>query len=233
MPLAYQQFQDFSRGISNDRFLGQWYARDVDWCSIRQSSKWVVLSNNYRTAPTFWTLSGSDYIYAFLVDVNPWGGGAIRPLAICGSKAVDTTTGTTFLSSVDTFRNALFVESAWTNYWAIIANWAIWRWDNDSSWIGTATSYLPLTWTSDFRTVLLDWAFLYIGGDWVVDCIDVSTSTWAIYKTLTMSGVCRWLSKQGDQIFVYTNDWLNWYRLLLANFVIKQNCISLFCFFVI
>lgn len=210
MPLSYQQFQEFNRGISNDRFLGQWYARDVDWCNIRQSSKWVVLANNDRTLQT--VASPDWYIIAFLTDVNNWID-SNNTYWICEGKVFDVDSGNWWLNSLAAARNALFVESDWVNYGAIITTTAIWRWNNDSASITAAASYLPLTWTSDYRAVLLDWAFLYIGGDWVVDCIDLSTSTWSIYKTLNMKGICRWLSKQWDQIFVYTNDWLNWYKM--------------------
>jgi hypothetical protein len=47
---------------------------------------------------------------------------------------------------------------------------------------------------------------MYVGGNGTVDAIDISTSTWFLYKTVTIPGQCRGITEIGDQIFIYSED---------------------------
>ncbi len=68
----------------------------------------------------------------------------------------------------------------------------IWRRNDDSSSVGTATAYMSLSDnTSDYRPILVSGGFMYVGGNGTVDAIDISTSTWVLYKTCTIPGQCR------------------------------------------
>lgn len=214
MPLSYQQQKEWYRGLTDDRFSGKWYVADIRWCNFRQSTRWVVLSNNYRTVPTYQP-SWSENIYSFMHNVNPWGWSARRTYAIMWDKVFDTTTGSTALSSVASFRNGLFVKSAWVNYWVILAtSTAIYRWNDDTSGIGTAaTIAATLSWTANFRAVLVDWGYMYVWGNGVVDAIEITSGTWARAFTLNIPWDCRAITKIWDQIFVYSSDWLNWYKM--------------------
>lgn len=208
MTLAYQQTTDFTRWISDDRFLGQWYVADAEGVNLR-NSRGVTLSSNSKTLST---VSAPDwYIIGFMTDVNDWID-TTNTYWICQWKVFDVNTGNGALSSLSSGRNNFYMDSAGTRYGAIVTTTAIWRRDNDSSNIWAAASYLPLNDTSDFRAVYVDWPFVYIGGDKSVYSIDCSTSTWVIYKTVTIPWVCRAITKVWDQIFIYTNDWNNWYK---------------------
>lgn len=210
--LLYQQTRDFTRWITDDRFLGQWYVADAEGVNIRKSSRWVVLSNNTRTSTTQLT-TGYNQIYAFL----EWrvGAGDYDTLAVLPDKIYNTT-DLSFYNPVsganNSQRNGWVILSAGVNYGIILTQGYVRRRNNDSSNPSTATSQVTLTGVSEYRPYLYDWGFLYVGGDWVCDAIDVSTSTWVITKTLNISGVVRWITKIGDQIYVYSNDGMNGYK---------------------
>lgn len=209
MTLSYQQTIDFTRWISDDRFLGQWYVADAEGVNIR-NAVWVTLSNNNKTLST---VSSPDwYIIAFMTDVNNWVD-SNNTYWICQGKVFDVDSWSGWLNTLSSARNATFITNWSTTYWAIITTTDIWRWDNSTSSITTAASYLStLTDTSDYRAIYLDWPFLYVWGNKITYCIDCSTSTWVVYKTVTIPWVCRAITKVWDQIFIYTNDWNNWYK---------------------
>lgn len=209
MKLAYQQTSDFTRWISDDRFLGQWYVADAEGVNIR-NAVWVTLSNNNKTLST--VASPDWYIIAFMTDVNN-GIDSNNTYWICQGKVFDVDSGSWWLNTLSAARNATFITNGTTTYWAIITTTDIRRWNNTTSPITTAASYLAtLTDTSDYRAIYLDWPFLYVWGNKITYCIDCSTSTWVVYKTVTIPWVCRAITKVWDQIFIYTNDWNNWYK---------------------
>jgi len=210
--LMYQQTKDFTRWITDDRFLGQWYVSDAEGVNIRKSSRGVVLNNNTRTSSTQLD-TWYNQIYAF-IDWRIWPG-VYHTLAICNTKVWDTvywTLYTVITGANNAMRNAWIVKSAGVNYAAVITQWYVWRRDNDTSEPWSATNVVTLSWLSEYRPLLYDGGFLYVWWDGVVDAIDVSTSTWILTKTLNVSGIVRGITKIGDQIYVYSNDGLNGYK---------------------
>lgn len=216
MPLAYQQQKERFRWLTDDRFSGDWYVADIRWCSFGRGTRWVVLSNNYRTAPTHqWDFITNENAYAFMFNANLWWLSGRSNLIVLGDRVFNTLDWSWFLSWTISFRNWLFVKSAWTNYGVLLWTWtSIYRWDDDASGVGTATTIAAtLSGTSNFRPVLVDWWYLYVGWDGVVDAIEITSGTWTTTFSVSIPWQCRAITKIWDQIFLYSSDWLNWYKM--------------------
>lgn len=212
MTLTYQQQKDFSRGITDDRFLWQWYVSDAEGVNIRKQSRGVFLSNN--TASTDVAITTWDNIFWFL---NAKTGVNFEVCAFLSDKVRSSTTWAIVYSRTNNtnndIRNVWIVKSAWNEYGIVITQWYVWRWLYSNNVTSVTENLVTLSGTSDYRPYVYDWWFIYVWWDWKVDVIDVSTTTWIITKTMTMPWVCRGLSMIWDQIFVYSNDWKSWYKM--------------------
>lgn len=221
MPLQYQQQKTWFNGITDDKFLWNWYVTDAEWVNIR-SSRGVTLSNSkYSTvvSDVSWSLS-SNSIYRVHTILNAtkttW------PIqkeiyGIYGTWVINTSDSSIFNPvGLSAAVNATLIKSWWVNYWVVARSgntWAIWRRDDDTQSITNMASYMNLSYTSEYRPLLYNGWFLYVWGNWAVEAIDVSTTTWVVAYTVTIPWDCRGLTMIWDQIFIYSNDGKNWYKM--------------------
>lgn len=217
MPLAYQQQKDWSKWITDDRFLGNGFVSDAEGVNIRKSSRGVILSNNKMESvlDTSFLWVWSTYRLYSICEFK-WGTTEYSVKWLYSSGVFDMSWSYSEYSwTLSWARNMIWVRSAWVNYWVIVtSNWQLWRWNDDTQPIWLASNYLPIdSNVSDYRPILLSWWFMYIWGNWVVQAIDISTSTWFVFKTVSIPWICRWITEIWDQIFIYSNDSYNWYKM--------------------
>lgn len=217
MALAYQQQKDFTKWITDDRFLGSGFVADAEWVNIRKSSRGVVLSNNNieEVLDTSFLWVWSTYRLYSICEFK-WWTSEYSVKALYASGVFDMSWSYSEYSwTLLGARNMFNVVSAWVNYWVIVTStWQLWRRNDDTQPVWLASNYLTIdTKSSDYRPILISWWFIYIWGNGIVQAIDISTSTWFVYKSVTIPWICRGITEIWDQIFIYSNDWSNWYKM--------------------
>lgn len=209
--MKYTQIKDFTRWITDDRFLGQWYVSDCEWVNIRKSSRWVVLSNNYRTVYTLWTTWG--IISSFWNSLISW---TKRTILCQWYKIFNTYNNKEVYSNIN-ITDADFMLNLWTiwNYWYAITNLYLNRWDN-STWLITSNIVNePLFWSTWSWTV---WTW------WTIWSNKASHTSWTavLSQNLTSSNgkrhilYIRWSKTSGTSLTInvwwatlwtITNNW--------------------------
>ena len=186
MALAYQQQKDFTKWITDDRFLGSGFVADAEWVNIRKSSRGVILSNNNleEVLDSSFLWVWSTYRLYSICEFK-WWTSEYSVKALYASGVFDMSWSYSEYSwTLLGARNMFNVVSARVNYWVIVTStWQLWRRNDDTQSVWLASNYLTIdTKASDYRPILISWWFIYIWGNWIVQAIDISTSTWFIYK---------------------------------------------------